>query len=92
MAKVNVSIPDDLLAEVDALAEELHLSRSGLVKEATARYVTRIREEKERAERRESIESAIEAGRVLGEELGLHDAAATIRADRDRGGRKAGES
>ena len=91
MAKVNVSIPDELLSEVDELAEELHRSRSGLVKEATAQYVTRIREDQATAERKESIEGAMREGIEIGRELGHFDSTTTIRTDRDRDGRKAGE-
>ena len=91
MAKVNVSIPDELLAEVDELAEERHRSRSGLVKEATALYVTRVREEQAHIKRRESIEGAMREGIEIGRELGSFDSTAVIRADRDRDGRKAGK-
>lgn len=91
MAKVNVSLPDDLLAEVDALAQELDRSRSGLVQEATARYVADVRDERARAERRDSIERAMTSARKLGKEVGYFDTEAAIREDRDRGGRKAGE-
>ena len=45
MAKVNVSLPDDLLHDVDALADELHSSRSGFVAEATAKYTAEVRAE-----------------------------------------------
>ena len=78
MAKVNVSLPDELLADVDALASELGSSRSGLVREATARYVTDLHSEqaareRETAEMRELAERVPEGP----------DTTELIRRDRD---------
>jgi metal-responsive CopG/Arc/MetJ family transcriptional regulator len=83
MAKVNVSLPDELLREVDSLAEELSRSRSGLVQEATARYVAQTRAEQAEAERRERIGAAIAKMRELSSKVGSFDSTAAIRADRD---------
>lgn len=84
MAKVNVSLPDELLEQVDELARELDRSRSGLVQEAAAHYVAHVREAQAERERRESIESAMRELRDLSQELpGGEDAVALIRADRD---------
>lgn len=84
MAKVNVSLPDELLEAVDALAEELHRSRSGLVQEATAQYIARMNDEQARQERRRAIEAAMADARNL---AGLvpagDDATSIIRRDRD---------
>lgn len=91
MAKINVSIPDGLLDELDELAGELKRSRSGIVQEATALYVARIREEQAEAERRASIRGAIRQMAKLAGELEGFDATDAIRAERDRDGRKAGE-
>jgi metal-responsive CopG/Arc/MetJ family transcriptional regulator len=83
MAKVNVSLPDELLEQVDELAAELDRSRSGLVQEATAQYVAHVREVRAAAERRASIEEAIAGMRSLSAKVADFDAAAAIRADRD---------
>lgn len=85
MAKINVSMPDALLEDVDALAAEKHASRSGFVAEATARYVAELREERAEAERRERIHKAIEGARRIGEGMGKWDSTAAIRWDRDHG-------
>jgi len=90
MAKVNVSLPDELLEDVDELAAALGRSRSGLVQEAAAEYVTRVREELEREQRRQSIDAAIAGLRELAEEIEPFDGTAAVRADRDRDGRRAG--
>jgi len=90
MAKINVSLPDKLLEEVDDLAAALGRSRSGLVQEAAAEYVTRVREELEREQRRQSIDASIAGLRALAEEVETFDGTAAVRADRDRDGRRAG--
>jgi metal-responsive CopG/Arc/MetJ family transcriptional regulator len=84
MAKVNVSLPDDLLQDVDALAEELHRSRSGLVQEATAHYVAGVREQQAHALRRSQIERAMADARKLAALVpDGEDTTAAIRRDRD---------
>ncbi len=84
MAKINISIPDDLLDQVDSLATELDRSRSGLVAEATARYVTAIAEERERTLREQRIDRAVDDARGIGEKFGVIDGVASVREDRDR--------
>jgi metal-responsive CopG/Arc/MetJ family transcriptional regulator len=91
MAKINISLPDRLLEEVDAIAVELHGSRSGFVAEATARYVATLTEERTRAERQKRIDRALEQAAVLGEKFGSFDAVASVRDDRDRDGRVGGD-
>jgi metal-responsive CopG/Arc/MetJ family transcriptional regulator len=85
MPKVNVSLSDDLLRDVDALASELNRSRSGLVQEAAARYVATVRAEQAEAQRRAGIQSAIADVRELSAKIGAFDSTAKIRADRDSG-------
>jgi predicted transcriptional regulator len=84
MAKVNVSIPDDLLDEVDAVAATLKSSRSGLVQEATAQFVARVRDERAREERQSSIEDAMAGARELATHVPAgDDPTVIIRRDRD---------
>ena len=84
MAKVNVSLSDELLDEVDMIAEQLHRSRSGLVQEATACYVKRVREQRERAQREEAIRDAKTGMRELSKQtLPGDDGTVLIRRDRD---------
>lgn len=84
MGKVNVALPDDLLRQVDALAEELHRSRSGFVAEATARYVTHVRGQLAAEERRKSIQTAMSSARDIAEHMPAGpDTTEIIRRDRD---------
>jgi predicted transcriptional regulator len=83
MAKVNVSMPDALLAEIDGLALELHRTRSGLVQEAAAHYVADLKGERARIAHEQRVLKAMEAMRQIALEVGPFDATAAIRADRD---------
>ena len=84
MAKVNVSLPDDMLTDVDALALQLHRSRCGLVQEATAQYLTATRERLEREERARTVSAAAAGMRELAARIPVgRDCAESIRDDRD---------
>ena len=86
MAKINVSLPDDLLAEVDALSEELKSSRSGFVAEATAKYAGEVRAELAEQERRRRMEAAFREAREIAKLMpDGPDATEIIRQDRDSG-------
>jgi metal-responsive CopG/Arc/MetJ family transcriptional regulator len=84
MAKINVSMPDELLDDIDALAAELHRSRSGFVAEASARYVADLHAESAERERRERIGAAIRAAREIAKLVPPgRDTTELIREDRD---------
>ncbi len=86
MAKVNVSLPDELLSDVDAIAEELKQSRSGFVAEATAKYVTQVRAERAAEKRRRSMEAAFREAREIAKLVpDGPDVTELIRQDRDSG-------
>lgn len=89
MAKINVSLPDQLLDDIDALAAELHRSRSGLVAEASARYVTELQAEKAARERSDRIGEAIRQIREIAKDVPPgEDGTVLIRRDRDSGHRE----
>jgi metal-responsive CopG/Arc/MetJ family transcriptional regulator len=83
VAKINISIPDELLADVDALASELARSRSGLVAEATAHYVASIHEDRAEAERRARIDRAMGDARKVAARFGAFDGTSVVREDRN---------
>ena len=70
MTKLNISMPQELLDEIDAEASVLGLSRSGLIQEATARYVVTTREDREAEVRRLRVEAAAERMRRIGVDFG----------------------
>ena len=74
MTKLNISMPQELLDIIDSEANELGLTRSGLIQEASARYVTQARNNREAELRRLRIESSARRMREVGERLGLRGA------------------
>jgi hypothetical protein len=75
VAKVMVSIPDDLLARIDDAAERRGTTRSALLREAALRELGRPD--------RVTLEAAVERSRSRFAATGRFDAAALIRAERD---------
>ncbi len=70
MARVNITIPDGLLEEIDRTAADMGETRSGFLQEAGARYITVIVGERERSERSERISRAQDRAREIGERMG----------------------
>ncbi len=84
MAKINVSLPDELLLEIDELANELNRSRSGLVAEASARYVAELQAEQAAERRRQDIAAARASAREIAKRVPAgKDTTEIIREDRD---------
>lgn len=71
MTKLNISMPQELLDVIDAEAEALGLSRSGLIQEASARYVAGSRLDRETELHRLRTLSAARRMREVGARLGL---------------------
>lgn len=59
-ARVTISLPDDLLARLDAIAESESLTRSDVVREAAGAYVTAHAGGLEAARRLRAVEDGIE--------------------------------
>lgn len=78
MAKVMVSIPDSLLAAVDAEAERRRTTRSGLLQEAARRELGQLRRD------RAAVLADLDA--LASTWQGPLDTVAMIRADRRRDG------
>jgi len=76
MSKVMVSLPDDLLAELDAEVKRRSTSRSALLAAAARRELAR-RDAEEMA-------AAIERSETRFRRAGSFDSADVVRADRDR--------
>lgn len=84
MARVNITIPDGLLEDIDRTAGAIGETRSGFLQEAGARYVTAIAEEHARAKRADRIERARQRARKIGGSLAPGpDGATLIRELRD---------
>jgi metal-responsive CopG/Arc/MetJ family transcriptional regulator len=70
MTKLNISMPQELLEEIDTEASVLGLTRSGLIQEASARYLVSARQNREAEVRRLRIEAAATRMRRIGIEFG----------------------
>lgn len=92
MTKLNISMPQELLEVIDSEAATLGLSRSGLIQEASARYVATARSDREAELRRLRTQKASERMQHIGRELGLDGAEAVelLRASRDAEGSRRG--
>jgi hypothetical protein len=76
VAKVMISMPDPLLADLDAEAARRHTTRSGLLQEAVRRELGRLPRD------RAAVMADLDA--LAGTWQGPTDAVALIRAYRDR--------
>lgn len=68
--KFSISLPQDLVSEIDALADADGVTRSGFVREVMSEYVTKRHSDAWLEERRERIGRAIEGMRKMREEWG----------------------
>jgi len=66
VAKITISIPPDLLVEIDDLAAESGESRSFLMREAASHYLTARRDVDAAAARRRGVDRALELLREIG--------------------------
>jgi metal-responsive CopG/Arc/MetJ family transcriptional regulator len=85
--KVNISLPEGLVSEIDEAAGELGLTRSGFVAEASVRYVADVKNLTAEEQRRKDIQRAIDGFRRIRESHPAdydYDYLAQIRADRER--------
>lgn len=83
MSKINISIPDGLLEEIDRRADQHGLSRSGFLREAAGRYISTLDEEAQVKAREKRLGRALEKMRSIAPALGAPDTARVIRELRD---------
>jgi predicted transcriptional regulator len=74
--KFSISLPTDLLAQVDELARAEGVSRSGVIREATAAYVTARASAAYQAERARRIDEAVDAFDAIAEGWGADERSA----------------
>ena len=85
--KVNVSLPPELVADIDKIAAEVGLTRSGFIAEASARYVTDLKAQSAEEQRRREIGEAMERMKELGKKIPRDfDYMKVIREFRERDG------
>jgi metal-responsive CopG/Arc/MetJ family transcriptional regulator len=85
--KVNVSLPEVLVSEIDEAAASLGLSRSGFIAEASSRYVTDVKNLSAEEQRKKEVDRAFASFRRIGAKLtpeDIQDLMDQTRRDRDR--------
>jgi len=68
--KINITIPEKNLKEIDDFCNEEGLTKSFLIREATTSYIADIREKKEFERKNKDIEWAIETSKRLRQKKG----------------------
>jgi len=82
MPRVNVVLPDELLAEMDQVATEEGLNRSQLVRVAFQSFVQQRSENSQRLQRQADIERAIEMQDRLRRSVDAWDPMEVLRQQR----------
>lgn len=70
MSKLNISMPQELLERIDAEAETLGITRSGLIQEATVRYMAESQADREAEMRRLRGQAAARRMKAIGMKIG----------------------
>ena len=83
MTKVNISIPQDILEEIDSLSEEEKMTRSELLRTAFKTYREFLSEKKKEKKKQESIEKAIQIQDEIRSYIGDIDLIQELRKWRD---------
>lgn len=84
MSKVNISLPDEVLKEIDWTRKKKRLSRSELIRQAFQAYRQILEEEEREEEKRRGIARAIKLQEEVGRKIGTWDTIAVLREWREK--------
>lgn len=82
MPRVNIMLPDEILEQMDQVAEHEGLNRSQLIRQAFLVYLERRAEDDEKQQRQADIQKAMELQDRLRQRLPPWDALRTLREER----------
>ena len=82
MPRVNIMLPDEVLEQMDQVAEEEGLNRSELIRHAFAAYLERRAENDQHQQRQADIQKAMELQDRLRQNLPSWDALKILREQR----------
>ena len=68
--KINITIPEKILGEINEFCEEEGMTKSLLIREAAISYIAAIREKKEIERKRKEIEWAIKTSKSIRQKMG----------------------
>ena len=83
MTKINISIPQEVLNEIDKVSKEENLSRSELLRMAFKIYLEVLKEERREKKKQKRIEKAIQVQDEIRDEFGNIDLIKELRKWRD---------
>ena len=83
VTKINISIPQEILDEIDRVSKEENLSRSELLRLAFKIYVDVLKEERREKKKQKSIEKAIEVQDEICDAIGNVELIKELRKWRD---------
>ena len=84
MAKINISIPQKILEEIDTLSKQENMTRSELIRKAFQTYVEVLTEKKRERKKRKGIEKAVELQDEVRNTIGDMDLVEDLRNWRDK--------
>lgn len=84
MPRVNIMLPDEILGQMDQVAEEEGLNRSELIRQAFGVYLERRAENDQRQQRQADIQKAMKLQDSLRQNLPPWDALKILREQRQR--------
>jgi len=83
VAKINISIPQEILDEIDRVSREEKKTRSELLRMAFNIYLDVLKEDRREKEKQKSIEKAMQTQDKIRDEIGNIDLIQELRKWRD---------
>lgn len=83
MAKINISISEDILEVIEKKRREKHLTRSAFLRNAFKSYLHILEQEKEEEEKKAGIERAIKLQDEIRKKIGKWDSTQALRRWRE---------
>lgn len=83
MTKINISISEEILGEIDKKRKDKHLTRSGFLRKAFESYLNILEGEKREEEKKRGIERAIKIQDEIREKIGKWNSTEALRKWRD---------
>ena len=84
MVKVNISLSQQILDEIDKVRKEHNMTRSELLRKAFQTYVDVLEENRKENAKRKGIEKAVKQQDEIRKEIGSMDLIADLRNWRDK--------
>lgn len=83
MTKINISIPQEILDEIDRVSKEEKKTRSELLRVAFSSYLDVLKEERREKKKQQSIDKAIQIQDEIRDKIGNVDLIKELRKWRD---------